>query len=88
MNNLLKTSPSAMHYLINSKIAIHTKTLRDLRVTTSALLNKVNMNNAKLNVCKKVLQELCEKFNRVEEFIKDKIEEIFCNENSSVEDVT
>ena len=38
------------------------------------------MNSAKLNVYKKVLQEVCEKFDGLEEFTKDKIEEICCNE--------
>ena len=28
---------------------------KDFKVMTSALANKVNMNNAKLNACKKVL---------------------------------
>ena len=46
------------------------------------------MNTAKLNVHKKVLQEVCEKFIGAKEFIKDKIEEICCNEKLSVEDVT
>ena len=34
------------------------------------------MNNAKLNVYKKALQEVCEKFDGAKEFIRDKIEEI------------
>ena len=38
-----------------------------------------NTNNTKLNVYKKVLQEVCEKFDGAEEFIKDKIEEICSN---------
>ena len=46
------------------------------------------MNNAKLNVYKKVLQEVCENFVGAEEFIKRKIEEICCNEKLSVEEVT
>ena len=46
------------------------------------------MNTAKLNVHKKVLQEVCEKLIGAKEFIKDKIEEICCNEKLSVEDVT
>ena len=33
------------------------------------------MTNAKLNVYKIVLQEICEKFNGIEEFIKKRIEE-------------
>ena len=55
---------------------------------TSALVNKVNMNNAKPNVYKKVLQEVCQNFIRAKEFIRDKIEEICCNEKLSVEEVT
>lgn len=45
------------------------------------------MNSAKLNICKKVLQEVYEKFDGAEEFITDKIEEISCNERLSVEEV-
>ena len=55
---------------------------------TSALANKVNMNNAKPNVYKKALQEVCQNFIRAKEFIRDKIEEICCNEKLSVEEVT
>ena len=43
------------------------------------------MNSVKLNVYKKVLQEVCEKFDGVDEFTKDKIEEICCNEKLSME---
>ena len=46
------------------------------------------MNNAKLNVYKKVLQKVCEKFDGAEEFIKDKSEEICSNRKLSVEGVT
>ena len=46
------------------------------------------MNNTKINVYKKVLQELCEKFNGAEAYIKERIEEL-CSENKlSVEEVT
>ena len=38
------------------------------------------MNNAKLNVYKKVLQGVCEKLDGVKEFIRDKIEDNFSNE--------
>ena len=46
------------------------------------------MNSAKLNIYEKVLQGLCEKFDGAEEFIKDKIEGICCNEKLSAEEVT
>ena len=46
------------------------------------------MNNAKLNVYKKVLEEVVEKFYGVEEFIKQKIKEICSIEKLSVEEVT
>ena len=55
---------------------------------TSALANKVNINNAKLDVYKKVLQEVCQNFVVAEEFARDKIEEICCNEKLSVDEVT
>ena len=45
------------------------------------------MNNAKLNVYKKVLQELCKKFDGAKEFIKDNFEEI-SNKTLSMEEVT
>ena len=50
----------------------------------SALANKINMNNAKLNVFKKAFQEVCEKFIEAKEFIKDKIKEICYKEKLSV----
>ena len=46
------------------------------------------MNNAKVNVYKKVIHEVCEKFDGAKEFIRDKIEEISSNEKLSVEEVT
>ena len=46
------------------------------------------MNNAKLNVYKKVLEEVVEKFYGVEEFIKQKIKEFCGTEKLSVEEVT
>ena len=46
------------------------------------------MANTKLNVYKIVLQEVCEKFNGAEEYIKKRIEEL-CNEKKlSAEEVT
>ena len=47
-----------------------------------------NMNNAKLNFYKKVLQEDFQSFVGTEDFIRDKIDEICCNEKLSVEEVT
>ena len=38
------------------------------------------MNIAKLNVYKKVFKEVCRNFFGAEEFVRDKIEEICCNE--------
>ena len=46
------------------------------------------MNNAKFNVYKKILQEVCENFDGAKEFIRDKIEETCSNEKLSVEEVT
>ena len=46
------------------------------------------MVNTKLNVYKIVLQEVCEKFNGAEEYIKKRIEEL-CNEKKLLaEEVT
>ena len=46
------------------------------------------MNNAKLNVYKNVLQEVCEKFNGAGQFIKERIEELCSNGKLSVKEVT
>ena len=46
------------------------------------------MNSAKLNVYRKVLQEIWEKFDGAEEFIRDRIQEICCNKNLSAEEIT
>ena len=46
------------------------------------------MNKTKLNIYKKVLHEVCQKFNGAEEFINQKIEEICCHEKLLVEEVT
>ena len=49
---------------------------------------KANMNNTKINIYKKVLQEVCEKFNDAESFLREIIEEL-CNEKKlSAEEVT
>ena len=46
------------------------------------------MSNTKLNVYNKVLQEVCEKFNRAEQYIKEGIE-VLCSESKlSAEEVT
>ena len=48
---------------------------------------EAKLNNTKVNVYKKVLQELCEKFNGAEAYIKERIDEL-CSENKlSVEEV-
>ena len=46
------------------------------------------MNNAMLNVYKKMPQEVCEKSDGAEEFIKEKIEDICSNGKLSVDEVT
>lgn len=43
------------------------------------------MNSAKLNVHRKVLQEVWEKFDGADEFIRDGIQEICCNKKLSAE---
>ena len=48
----------------------------------------LRMNKTKLNVYKKVLHEVCQKFNGAEEFINQKIKEICCQEKLSAEEVT
>ena len=45
------------------------------------------MNNTKINICKKVLQEVCEKFD-AEGFVREKIEELRNEKKLSAEEVT
>ena len=49
---------------------------------------KVNVSNTNLNVYKKVLQEVCEKFNRAEQYIKERIEELCSKSKLSINEVT
>ena len=49
---------------------------------------EAKMNNTKINVYKKVLQELCEKFNGAEAYIKERIEGLFSEDKFSVEETT
>ena len=52
-------------------------------------LVKVNMNNTKLNVSyKRVLQEVCEKFNGAEQYIIEWIEALFGESKLSIDEVT
>ena len=44
---------------------------------------KANMNNRKINIYKIVLEEICEKFNGTEQYIKERIEEV-CNETKII----
>ena len=46
------------------------------------------MSNSKLNFYKKVLQEVCEKCNSAEDFIKGRIEKLCSNKKLSAEEVT
>ena len=46
------------------------------------------MSNTKLNVQKKVLQEVCEKFNRAKQYIKERIVELCSESKLSIDEVT
>ena len=48
---------------------------------------KANMSNTKLNVYKKVLQEVCEKFNGVEQYIQERIKELYRESQLSVDEI-
>ena len=48
---------------------------------------KANMSNTKLNVYKKVLQEVCEKFNGVEQYIQERIKELYSESQLSVDEI-
>ena len=69
-----------MYYVINGEIIDCTKTLRDLGLTTSALVKNIKVNTVKLKVYKKVLQEVCKNFVRAEEFNKHKTKDFCCKE--------
>ena len=45
------------------------------------------MNNTKINIYKKVLQEVCEKFNDAEAFVRERIEELCNKKKISTEEV-
>ena len=44
------------------------------------------MSNTKLNVYKNVLQEVCERFNGAEQYIKERIEVLFSESKLSAEE--
>ena len=45
--------------------------------------SEANMNSTRVIIYKTVLQEVCEKFNGVEAFVKERIEEL-CNEKKII----
>ena len=51
-------------------------------------IREAKMNDIKINIYKKVLQKLCEKFNDAEVYIKERIEELCSEDKLSVEEVT
>ena len=73
----------------NHSIEMETKTLT--KIILFIIWEWINLSLNKLKLITKsrpvVLQEVCERFIGAKEFIKDKIEEICCNEILSVEDV-
>ena len=62
-----------MYYLINSQVAIHTKMLRDLRLTTSALMKNIKINIAKLNVYKKYFKKFLKNLLKLKSLLKIKL---------------
>ena len=46
------------------------------------------MNNTKINIYKKFLQEVCEKVNDAEAFVRERIEELFSEKKLSTGEVT
>ena len=73
----------------NHSIEMETKTIT--KIILFIIWEWINLSLNKLKLITKsrpvVLQEVCERFIGAKEFIKDKIEEICCNEILSVEDV-
>ena len=45
------------------------------------------MSDTKLNVYKKVLQDVCEKFNGVEQYIQERIKELYSESQLSVDEI-
>ena len=50
--------------------------------------SEANMNNTRVIIYKTVLKEVCEKFNGVEAFFKERIEELSNEKKLSAEEVT
>ena len=50
--------------------------------------SEANMNSRGVIIYKEILQEVCEKFNSVEAFAKERIEELCNKKKLSVEEVT
>ena len=46
------------------------------------------MNNTKINIYKKVLQEVCEKFNNADDFVRERTEELCNKKKLSAEEVS
>ena len=51
------------------------------------IIQGINMNNIKIKVYKKLLREICEKYDGLEAFINERIKEISSHEKLSVEEV-
>ena len=58
------------------------------QIETLRYFRSSSMNNTKLNVYKKVLHEVCEKFNGAEQYIEERIEELCSESKLSVYEVT
>ena len=68
----------------------HQESVRQPEILEQQLVRtrETKMNNTKLNFCKNVLQELWEKFNGVEQYIKERIEDLCSESKLSVEELT
>lgn len=67
-------------YLTNGEIFNYIKKLRDLRLT-SALVNKVNMNNTKLNVYKKYFKNFVKSLFELKSLLKIKLRRFLVMKN-------
>ena len=52
------------------------------------IIQSINMNNIKIKINKKILKEICEKYDGAEDFINDRIKEICSHQKLFAEEVT
>ena len=75
---------------INSNVEVWKRdysTAQVKEIARKCALVKANLDNTKLNVYENILQEVCEKFNGAEVYIRERIKELCSEGKLSVEEV-